>query len=432
MATISAFATSPRMLSITCRRQGDFSRPAPCATVNVIDNMMSARSSGRCEEEGERCPSHGPDDRRLSRMGHGAAGARLRPQEAVARRRQGRLSRRGGAARRARSPPAANSAPPRALIDRCPKLEIISCYGVGVDAIDLERARARGVRVTNTPDVLTEDVADFAFALILAHMRKVIDGDAHVRSGAWRAGSLPLGVEPPRQDARHSRFRAHRPRDRPARRRLRRDDRLFRRRAGGRRPPRLLSRPRSNWPRRATSSSPPCPGAKRRAGLVNAAVFEALGPQGLFVNVARGSVVDEAALIDALAREADRRRGARRVPERAEHRPASAGVRSGHRPAAPIERHGRDPQGDGQARARQSRGPFRRAPAADARRLRRGHCSCAPSSPTPPRTCGSRRPPSRRSVPRTSASASPSAASAAPTSTITTTAASAPCGCASR
>src|SRR5271165_323984 len=44
-----------------------------------------------------------------------------------------------------------------ALIDRCPKLEIVSCYGVGVDAIDLERARARGVRVTNTPDVLTEE-----------------------------------------------------------------------------------------------------------------------------------------------------------------------------------------------------------------------------------------------------------------------------------
>lgn len=81
-----------------------------------------------------------------------------------------------------------------ALIDRCPQLEIVSCYGVGVDAIDLERARARGVRVTNTPDVLTEDVADFAFALILAHMRKVIDGDAHVRSGAWRVGALPLGA----------------------------------------------------------------------------------------------------------------------------------------------------------------------------------------------------------------------------------------------
>jgi lactate dehydrogenase-like 2-hydroxyacid dehydrogenase len=57
------------------------------------------------------------------------------------------------------------------LIDACPRLEIIACFGVGFDAIDLDRARARGVRVTNTPDVLTEDVADMAFALILASFR---------------------------------------------------------------------------------------------------------------------------------------------------------------------------------------------------------------------------------------------------------------------
>ena len=81
-----------------------------------------------------------------------------------------------------------------ALIGRCPKLEVIACYGVGVDAIDLTAARSRGVRVTNTPDVLTEDVADFAFALILVLLRKVLDGDVHVRSGAWMKGSLPLGA----------------------------------------------------------------------------------------------------------------------------------------------------------------------------------------------------------------------------------------------
>ena len=62
-----------------------------------------------------------------------------------------------------------------ALIDRCPNLEIIACYGVGFDAIDWACAQERGVRVTTTPDVLTEDVADFAFALILAQLR-----------GSWR------------------------------------------------------------------------------------------------------------------------------------------------------------------------------------------------------------------------------------------------------
>src|SRR5271166_2875085 len=79
------------------------------------------------------------------------------------------------------------------LIDACPKLEIIACFGVGFDAIDLDRARARGIRVTNTPEVLTEDVADMAFALILASLRRIVEGEAFVRSGAWTTGALPLG-----------------------------------------------------------------------------------------------------------------------------------------------------------------------------------------------------------------------------------------------
>ena len=72
-----------------------------------------------------------------------------------------------------------------ALIDRCPKLESSPATASASTRSTRKGARARGVRVTNTPDVLTEDVADFAFALILAHMRKVVAGDAHVRSGAW-------------------------------------------------------------------------------------------------------------------------------------------------------------------------------------------------------------------------------------------------------
>jgi len=79
------------------------------------------------------------------------------------------------------------------LIDACPSLEIIACFGVGFDAIDLDRARARGARVTNTPNVLTEDVADMAFALILASFRRIVEGEAFVRSGAWTKGALPLG-----------------------------------------------------------------------------------------------------------------------------------------------------------------------------------------------------------------------------------------------
>jgi D-3-phosphoglycerate dehydrogenase len=189
------------------------------------------------------------------------------------------------------------------LIDRCPKLEIVSCYGVGVDAIDLERARQRGVRVTNTPDVLTEDVADFAFALILGHLRKLIDGDAHVRSGAWRTGNLPLGASLRGKTLGILGFG--------------RIGRAIARRAEGfgvriaySDVVRAADAPHAYYrsPVELAAASDilvaSVAGGEATRGLINAAVFEALGPSSLFVNVARGSVVDEAALIDALSRNA--------------------------------------------------------------------------------------------------------------------------------
>jgi lactate dehydrogenase-like 2-hydroxyacid dehydrogenase len=81
----------------------------------------------------------------------------------------------------------------RQLIEACPNLEIISIYGVGFDAVDLAACRPRGIRVANTPDVLTRDVADFGVAMMLAHSRAIIAGEAWVRSGDWaRKGMLPL------------------------------------------------------------------------------------------------------------------------------------------------------------------------------------------------------------------------------------------------
>ena len=80
----------------------------------------------------------------------------------------------------------------RALIERFPSLKLIACFGVGVDAIDLAAARERGIAVTNTPDVLTEDVADLAIALILDAMRGITAGDRYVRAGRWPKGSFPL------------------------------------------------------------------------------------------------------------------------------------------------------------------------------------------------------------------------------------------------
>src|SRR3546814_3822769 len=72
-----------------------------------------------------------------------------------------------------------------ALMDALPKLEIIGCYGVGVDAIDLAHAAKRKVIVTNTPDVLNDDVANMAIALLLATSRENCNGDRYVRAGTW-------------------------------------------------------------------------------------------------------------------------------------------------------------------------------------------------------------------------------------------------------
>lgn len=81
----------------------------------------------------------------------------------------------------------------RAMIDACPNLEIISVYGVGFDAVDLAACKERGIRVCNTPDVLTRDVADFGIAMMLCQARDMISGERWVRSGDWASkGMHPL------------------------------------------------------------------------------------------------------------------------------------------------------------------------------------------------------------------------------------------------
>ncbi len=79
------------------------------------------------------------------------------------------------------------------LINALPALKIISVYGVGFDAVDLDAAKANGVHVTNTPDVLTKDVADFGVAMMLAMSRSMVKGEDWVRSGQWAdKGLFPL------------------------------------------------------------------------------------------------------------------------------------------------------------------------------------------------------------------------------------------------
>src|SRR6516164_9729956 len=83
-----------------------------------------------------------------------------------------------------------------AIMDALPSLEIIAINGIGTDAVDLAKAKARGIRVTTTPNVLTDDVADLGLALLLATARSLCVGDRFVRAGSWsRSKALPLGTK---------------------------------------------------------------------------------------------------------------------------------------------------------------------------------------------------------------------------------------------
>jgi len=76
-----------------------------------------------------------------------------------------------------------------------PKLEIISSFSVGLDKIDLGKCKEKGIRVSNTPDVLTDDVADLAIALILATLRRICESDRYVRKGLWKKGDFKLSTK---------------------------------------------------------------------------------------------------------------------------------------------------------------------------------------------------------------------------------------------
>ncbi|MQX38430.1 NAD(P)-dependent oxidoreductase [Roseospira navarrensis] len=189
----------------------------------------------------------------------------------------------------------------RALIDALPRLEIIAVYGVGYDAVDLEEAAARGIAVTNTPDVLTEDVADFGIAMMLAALRGIVAGDAWVRAGDWATrGPRPLGARVRGRTAgilglgRIGTAVAHRC-------------------AAFGMAVAYCDPVQGEGPAAWTGLPDPVALATRAdvlvltltggattRGLVDAAVLRALGPSGLLVNIARASIVDEAALLDAL------------------------------------------------------------------------------------------------------------------------------------
>ena len=182
------------------------------------------------------------------------------------------------------------------LMDALPKLELISNFGVGVDQIDLDAAKKRGIIVTNTPDVLNDCVADCAMALVLNTLRKFPQAEAWLRSGYWptrgpyplttSVGGKVLGVLGLGRIG----------------------EAIAKRALGFGMTIRYHNRNRKNVPY-AYDADPVAlaknsdvlmivtPGGAGTAKLVNAKVLDALGPQGYLVNIARGSVVDEAVLL---------------------------------------------------------------------------------------------------------------------------------------
>ncbi|MGF1593495.1 MAG: 2-hydroxyacid dehydrogenase [Kiloniellaceae bacterium] len=184
------------------------------------------------------------------------------------------------------------------LMDALPKLEIIGCYGVGVDSIDLQHAAKRKVIVTNTPDVLNDDVANMAIALLLATSREICNGDRYVREGKWLKGAMHLtrairgrrlgilglgriGKDIARKAEVFGMEIAYHGRSR--------QDVPYRYYAD------LVEMARD-----CDFLVAICPGGPATDKIVDRAVFDALGPEGIFINVARGSVVDEPALVAAL------------------------------------------------------------------------------------------------------------------------------------
>jgi lactate dehydrogenase-like 2-hydroxyacid dehydrogenase len=189
----------------------------------------------------------------------------------------------------------------RRQIAALPALEIIACFGNphGVAAGDRAAAAARGIVVTNTPDAIAATVADVAIGLVIAVMRRIVEGDRYVRAGRWPSGPLAPGRElggktcgivglgrigrevATRAAAFGMAVRYHGP------------------------------RPKADapWPyeadvetlaRAADCLVLTCPETPATRGMVNRRILDALGPGGFLVNVARGAIVDEQALISAL------------------------------------------------------------------------------------------------------------------------------------
>lgn len=180
------------------------------------------------------------------------------------------------------------------LLDRLPSLQIVVINGVGYDGIDLAACRARGIRVTNTPDVLTEDVADTAAALVLMTSRRFIAANRFLHAGGWPSGPFPLsralagttagivglgriGKATARRLEAFGMIVAYHGRQRQD-------------------VPQVWHSTLASLAAASDFLIVCCPGGPGTRHLVNDDILAALGPDGILINIARGSVVDETAL----------------------------------------------------------------------------------------------------------------------------------------
>jgi lactate dehydrogenase-like 2-hydroxyacid dehydrogenase len=181
-----------------------------------------------------------------------------------------------------------------------PKLEIVSSFGVGYDHVDANHAREHDIVVTNTPDVLTEEVADIAMGLLIATLREFIKADRYLRSGLWTTQQYPLSAGSLR-DRKVGIVGMGRI-GQAIGRRL--EASLVPVVYHSRNPVSSVSY--KHYPdliemaKAVDTLVVIVPGGPTTAKMINADVLKALGPRGVIVNVARGSVVDEEALIAAL------------------------------------------------------------------------------------------------------------------------------------
>lgn len=185
------------------------------------------------------------------------------------------------------------------LMDRLPKLEIIANLGVGYDSIDVKAAKARNIRVTNTPDVLNDAVAEITIGLMIALARRIPQADAFVRAGKWPQGAYPLlgelngktvGILGLGRIGKEIAMRAQAMRMRVVYHgRRRQTDQPY-----------VYYDDLTDMARDVDWLVVIAPGGAQTNGIVSRDVLEALGPEGYVVNMARGSLIDEPALVEML------------------------------------------------------------------------------------------------------------------------------------